>query len=98
MKSEYVRLGQTLDPRTLALAVKIADSCAASDLECNLPWVGPDDEGVAGEVPRGEHWYDTTDPEAKDEEWLADALRYLDARKLLRRKEGAPHLVRVHHE
>jgi hypothetical protein len=83
------------------LAFKIADSCAASDIETNCPWVGDDDQGIAGEVPRGAgQWYDTAAaveglelPE--NTEWLRDAVRYLEWRGMLIRNPGAPHLVRV---
>lgn len=87
-----------------ALAFKIADSCAASDIESNCPWATQDDEGVAGEVVRGVgQWYDTSlaidglggTLDADDQEWLTEAVTYLDARGLLIRKDGAPHLVRI---
>lgn len=81
------------------LALKIADSCARSDIECNCNWVGEDgDEGVAGEIERGAVWYNTdpaADPELIGAEWLTDALRYLELRGLLIRNEDNHALVRV---
>lgn len=89
-------------PTMWDLAIKIADSCARSDIECNCNWVGENgDEGIAGEVERGAVWYDTSperDPELVGAEWLADALRYLEMRGLLIRSEANPALVRVKDE
>lgn len=88
-----------MNDEVTALAIKIADSCARADLECNLPWRTTDDEGVAAEIVRdGPAWYDTTAPEAEGQEWLTDALRYLELRGLLIRNEANPALVRVKDE
>lgn len=68
----------------LAEALDIADSCARSDLECNVP-------PVAGT----ERWYDlgglTGD---EDRRWADQAVRYLEMRGQLVRRPGEPQHVR----
>jgi len=67
----------------IADAVEIADSCARSDIECNL----------SGAFADG--WYDTTSGEPSDHEvWLEQALRYLGARGLIEHHPEYGHLVR----
>lgn len=72
----------------LADAMEIADSCARSDIEsfCN---------GV-GHAPAGHRQYDihaVVPDEPIVKETVAIAVRYLEARELLIRQEGAPHIV-----
>lgn len=102
MKSEYLRLAHQLDDPTIALAIKIADEAASEIIASECRWVGPDeDDGVAGEVPRGDSWwYDTTSDGfsalvANVAEAVHEALVYLERRKLLTRNPNARHLVRL---
>lgn len=73
----------------LADAINVADSACRADIECECRHVGSHDAG---------HWYDTTqydptkyNPEIGDV--IAIAVRYLEARGILIRKEGEPHVV-----
>ena len=74
----------------LADAIEIADSGARSDIECFT--VDADFDPVKDQA----RWYDTrkvepSEPLAKAA--VERALRYLAARGLLLRKDGAPHIV-----
>lgn len=73
----------------LADAINVADSACRADIECECRHVGSHDAG---------HWYDTTqyDPTKYNPEIgavIAIAVRYLEARGILIRKEGEPHVV-----
>ena len=70
-----------VSPEIAALAYEIADSCARSDIECNCP-------------RKWGRWYDTTEVDERgDQECVARALRYLDARGLVKHHADAPALV-----
>lgn len=66
------------------MALKIADSCARADVECNLTPTGP--------YPGT--WYDERTADDGCGDAIAESVRYLDARGLLERKEGEPHIIR----
>lgn len=73
------------DCATLADALEIADSCARAEIECSCRNAGPRDGGG--------WWWNTRheDPNFADD--IAQGLRYLEARGLLVRKPGEPHIV-----
>lgn len=76
-----VYINDTKTGALLADAIEIADSCARSDIECNLPG---DETGC----------YDTTATKEDHDAWLAQSLRYLEARGLIERSPHARHIVR----
>lgn len=76
-----------------ALAHKLAESAARSDIECYCVEVLTVTEG--NEPPH--RWYDTHQvPIAtceQDRQFVAEALQYLEARGLLIRRPAEPHIV-----
>lgn len=64
-------------------AFEIADGAARADIETSCK--------PAGAPPA--LWWDTSDVESTDKEFVELALRYLEARGQVIRKPGAPHLV-----
>ena len=70
----------------LSLALKIADHAARSDIECMCEW--------AGASPSGPHWYDTTNVNPDDREFVKDAVIYLRGRGLLDQHPTNPLWVR----
>ena len=70
-----------VSPEIAAMAYEIADSCARADIECNCPrkWV---------------RWYDTSAVDVQEDAECVDrALRYLDARGLIKHHAEDPTLV-----
>jgi hypothetical protein len=76
------------DCTVLAMALDIADSCAVSDIETNC-------EGTNINPDTFPFWwvYDLNSVHEADKEFVENAVRYLDARGLLVRKEGEPNIV-----
>lgn len=71
----------------LILQQKIADESARSDIECFLD--GADHSGrYYG------RWYNLEGCEPQYQEWVDDAVRYLDLRGLLKRQPGNTQLIR----
>lgn len=69
--------------RVVKLAIKIADGFARADVECHCP-----------PTKSGPPWqWDTSAADPVDREHVAEALEYLDARGLVKREPGAPHIV-----
>lgn len=68
----------------LADAMEIADSSARADIECQCLGAGKDQIG---------NWWDTSTADAESKPMIEQSMRYLEARGLLIRKEGAPHIV-----
>ena len=71
----------------LADAMEIADSCARSDIECNVLGRHPDKE-----KPQV-FWYDLATVAPDDLDAIAQSVRYLEARGILVRLSAAPHIV-----
>lgn len=69
----------------LADAMEIADSCARSDIECNVM--------QAFQTPDLRRWYDSSTADPEDREAIDQALRYLEARGILVRDSTKPHVV-----
>ncbi len=73
------------DQTVTDLAIEIADSTAMSDIELACPTVG-------GDAKVG--WlYDVSNPEEIDAPFIAQGLRYLDARGILIRQSSNPHII-----
>lgn len=71
------------DGPMLADAMEIADQAAWDAIYCNTSY-------------EGDHvWHDTTSAHQEDREWIAESVRYLDARGLLIRHPERPELVRL---
>ena len=68
------------------LAIIIADDKAASDIECECEHGGRSPEG---------YWYDTTSADEIGAPDVERAVRYLELRGLLQRRERAPHIVAI---
>lgn len=85
--AKHVITAATLD----AIAHQIAESSTRSDIECHCVEVDVPPEGA----PPARRWYDTTRLEVLEDEreFIDDAVRYLEARGLLLRREGATHIV-----
>lgn len=68
---------------TIKLALKIADSCARSDVECHCkPTV------------KGPPWgWNLNSASKEDREHIAEAMEYLESRGLVKRDPKAPHIV-----
>lgn len=80
-----------MNPNTIALACKIADSAARSDIECYCQITRQD--GRPGQ-PGYRHWYDTADiDDVCDPQDIADAIRYLELRGQIIRDPAQPALV-----
>lgn len=80
----------TIDHSTapmIADALEIADSCARADIESHCTARGE------GEDYRG-WWWDTSSAAPEDEDTVAQALRYCEARELLDRHSDDAALVR----
>lgn len=81
------------------LAHQIAYSCARSDIETFTQWLDDrTDSPVEPSFLAAEHrWYDLSTVIRSDfeREAVAQAIFYLDARQLLRRKPDAPFMVQI---
>ena len=75
------------DVQVLIDALEIADSCARSDIES---FCGP-----IVNAKWQQEWWNVQEAGADEREMVDRAVRYLEARGLLERKDGEPHLVRV---
>lgn len=87
MKSEYVRLAHTLDPRTIALAIKIADASALCTIESACAaddWRKPD----------AERWWKTDEPNKLARAHVKEAMKYLEMRRVLEHHPEHPTWVR----
>lgn len=71
--------------RVRALAYRLADSTAKSDIECHTLEVDGDDL---------RRYYDTTTADVEDKTFIDEALEYLQLRGMLERHPRKPHLVR----
>lgn len=67
----------------IKLALKIADSCARSDVECHCAPIGD---------PPNLQW-DLNSADECDHEHLAEAMEYLELRGLVKRDAQRPHIV-----
>ena len=65
----------------LADMVELADDCARSSIECNVPYERDAD---------GHPWYDLTRIADEDLDSLLQAVQYLEQRGKLTRREDAP--------
>ena len=80
-----------MNPNTIALACKIADSAARSDIECYCQITRQ--EGQPGQ-PGYRHWYDTRDiDDVCDPQDITDALAYLELRGHVIRDPQQPAFV-----
>lgn len=68
----------------LADAMEIADSCARADIETECRHAGESDAG---------QWWDTSSIQMGGKRMVKQAIRYLESRGLLIRKDGEPHVV-----
>lgn len=76
------------DCAMLADAMDIADTSARSLIESECLAAGPG--------PGSSRWWDTSTADPESVGAMGQALRYLAARGLLVRREGAGHIVRFH--
>lgn len=70
----------------IADALEIADESSRALIECSC---------ITADSKLPERWYDTWAVSAEDKEPIRQAVRYLEARRLLTRDEKQPHLVHL---